>query len=87
MVEVEAGLEGGLEAVGAQQEELQPVEGPVGGPLEAHNYEAYDGVSTVTIRIQIYLGLVLLPEIKGHEPRWSDPPTPTFPCLLMRFPR
>ena len=47
------------------------MEGPVGGPLEAHNYEAYDGVSTVTIRIQIYLGLVLLPEIKGHELRWS----------------
>ena len=57
MVEVEAGLEAGpeadLEVVGAQQEGLQPVEGPVGGPLEgpvgreeavqeAHNYETYD---------------------------------------------
>jgi hypothetical protein len=53
MVEVEAGLEAGPEVVGAQQEGLQPVEGPVGGPLEgpmgreevvqeAHNYETYD---------------------------------------------
>jgi len=61
MVEVEAGPEADLEAVGAQQEGLQPVEGPVEGPLEglvgreevAHNYEAYDGVSTVTMCIQI----------------------------------
>jgi hypothetical protein len=49
MVEVEAGLEAGpeadLEVVGAQQEGLQPVEGPVGreeAAQEAHNYETYD---------------------------------------------
>lgn len=38
MVEVEVGLEAGpeadLEAVGAQQEGLQPLEGPVEGPVE-----------------------------------------------------
>jgi hypothetical protein len=69
MVEVEAGLAAGpeadLEAVGAQQEGLQPVEGPVGGPLEglvgregpggvaqeAHNYETYDGVMIATFSL------------------------------------
>lgn len=89
MVEVEGCLEAGpeadLEAAGAQQEGLQPVEayqvglqpveGPAEGPLEglvgreevaqeAHSNEAYDGVSIVTMYIQIVnsmiLGLVLL---------------------------
>jgi hypothetical protein len=40
---VEAGPEADLEAVGAQEEGLQPVKGLVGREVaqEAHNYEAF----------------------------------------------